>query len=187
MFFDRKTSNSSKVHHLEPNLYRPSTDIVEAMNTLIKERHNHNESCIIVKSSRRKQKLEIYLTNEGRGSAFFSMDLGHNLGSNVGKDFGLMLRGKDLTKQTLLSNLSTYTLQWYTRTLRKHMDLIEYKIVGDMQTILLPFSFQFKAKAGNLITTGQSINYQPFSNLQFRQWLESSCHSIHIDLRHTSG
>ena len=31
------------------------------------------------------------------------------------------------------------------------------------------------------------MNYQTFSNLQFRPLLENSFHSIHIDLRDTSG
>ena len=31
------------------------------------------------------------------------------------------------------------------------------------------------------------MNYQTFSNLQFRQRLKNSFHSIHIDLRDTSG
>ena len=31
------------------------------------------------------------------------------------------------------------------------------------------------------------MNYQTFSNLQFRPLLKNSSHSIHIDLRETSG
>ena len=64
------------------------------MNTLLQERHNHNENCIKVKGSRKTQKVEIYLANEGSGLAFFSTDLGHNFASNVGSEFGVMLRGK---------------------------------------------------------------------------------------------
>ena len=44
-----------------------------------------------------------------------------------------------------------------------------------------------KAKGGDIITTGQYMNYQTFSNLQFRPLLKNSFHSIHIDLRDTSG
>ena len=57
MFFDKKVSKSSEFHYLEPSFYPPVTDIVEAMNTLIQERHNQSESCITVKASQRKQKL----------------------------------------------------------------------------------------------------------------------------------
>ena len=70
------------------------TDILEAMNTIIQERHNHSESCITVKVSPRTQKVGIYLADEGYGLAFLSTDLGHIFGSNVGNEFGVMLRGK---------------------------------------------------------------------------------------------
>ena len=94
MFFDKKLSKSSEFYYLEPGLYPSITDIVEAMNALIQERHNHIESCVTVKLSRRTQKVDIYLAKEGSGLAFFSTDLGHIFGSNVGNDFGVMLRGK---------------------------------------------------------------------------------------------
>ena len=70
MFFDKKISKSSELYSLEPGLYPSFTDIVEAMNTLIQERHNHSENCVTVKVSRRTQKVEIYLANEGSGLAF---------------------------------------------------------------------------------------------------------------------
>ena len=41
-----------------------------------------------------RKKNEIYFANEGSALAFFSTDLGHICGSNVGNDFGVMLRGK---------------------------------------------------------------------------------------------
>ena len=94
MFFDKKRPISSEFYYLEPGLYSPITDIVEAMKTLNHKRHNHSDFCITVKVSRRKQKVEIHLANEGSGLAFFSTDLGHIFGSNVGNEFGVMLRGK---------------------------------------------------------------------------------------------
>ena len=94
MFFDQKISKLSEFYFLEPGLYPSITDIVEAMNILIQERHNHTKNCIKVKVSRRTQKLEIYLSNEGSGLAFSSTDVGHIFGSNVGNEFGVMLRGK---------------------------------------------------------------------------------------------
>ena len=94
MFFDKKLSKSSECYYLEPGLYPSITDIVEAMNTLIQERHNHSENCVTVKVSRRTQKVGIYFANEGSGLAFFSTGLGHIFGSNVGNEFGAMLRGK---------------------------------------------------------------------------------------------
>ena len=53
MFFDKKLSKSSEFYYLELGLYPSITDIVEAMNILIQERHYHSENCIKVKVSRR--------------------------------------------------------------------------------------------------------------------------------------
>ena len=86
MFFDKKLSKSSDFYYLEPGLHPSITDNVEAMNNLIQERHNLSENCIKVKVSRRTQKVEIYLAKEGSGFAFFSTDLSHIFGSNVGAE-----------------------------------------------------------------------------------------------------
>ena len=43
MFFDEKLSKSSEFYYLEPGLHPSITDIVEAMNTLNQQRHNHSE------------------------------------------------------------------------------------------------------------------------------------------------
>ena len=83
MFFDKKLSKLSEFYYLEPGLYPSITDISEAMNTLIQERHNHSENCITVKVSQRKQKVQIYLANDGSGLAFFSTDLRHIFGMLV--------------------------------------------------------------------------------------------------------
>ena len=53
MFFDKKLSKSSEFYYLEPGLNPSITDIVEAMNTLIQQRHNHNEICITFEVFRR--------------------------------------------------------------------------------------------------------------------------------------
>ena len=67
-------------------------------------------------------------------------------------------------------------------------DLIEYNIVGDTKAPLLRcFLFISKLKSGDIITNGQYMNYQTFSNLQIRPLLKNSFHSIHIDMRDTSG
>ena len=92
MFFDKKLSKSSEFYYLEPGLYPSITDIVEAMNILIQERYNHSENCIKVKVTRRTQKVEIYLANEGSDLSFLSTDLGHIFGSNFVNEFGEMLR-----------------------------------------------------------------------------------------------
>ena len=101
MIFDKKISKSSEFYCLEPGLYPYIAVIVEAMNTLIEERHNHSENCITTKLSRRTLKHEIYLANEGYGLAFFNMNLRHFFGIIVGNGFGVMLSGKGHHKPDL--------------------------------------------------------------------------------------
>ena len=60
-FFDRKLSKSSEIYYLEPGLYPSITDIVEVMNILIQERHNHSENCIKVKCLEERKKLRFTL------------------------------------------------------------------------------------------------------------------------------
>ena len=110
------------------------------------------------------------------------MDLGHILGSNVGNEFGVMLRGKGPHKPDFAYDVGRiHSLMIYT-------DLIEYNIGGDPKASLLRcFPFISKLKSGEIITTGQYMNYQTFSNLQFRPLLKNFFHSIHTDLRDTSG
>ena len=66
--------------------------------------------------------------------------------------------------------------------------MIEYNIVGDTKAQLLRyFPFVSKLKSGDIITTGQYMNYQTFSNLQFRPLLKISFHSIQIDFKVAGG
>ena len=48
MFFDEKLLKSWDFCYLDFGLYPSPTVIVEAMNTVIQERHNHGENCITV-------------------------------------------------------------------------------------------------------------------------------------------
>ena len=123
------------------------------MNTLIQERHNHSENCITVKVSGRTQKVEIYLANAGSGLAFFSTVVGHIFGSNVGNEFGVMLRGKEPRQPEFAYDIvRIHCLMVYT-------DLVEYKIIGDTKSPLLRcFPFISELKAGDILTTGQYMN-----------------------------
>ena len=67
---------------------------MEAKNTLIQERNNHNETCITVKASRRTQKVEIMLANDTSGLAFCSTDLIQIFGNNVGNKIAILMIGK---------------------------------------------------------------------------------------------
>ena len=104
-FFDEKFSKYTSIYSLEAGLYISITDIVEAMNRLIQERNNHNETCITVKTSRRTQKVVIVLATDSSGLAFCSTDLGHIFGNNVGNEFGVLMIGKDLMNPNLPTTL----------------------------------------------------------------------------------
>ena len=181
-FFDKKLSKSTSTYSFEPGLYTSITDIVEAMNTLIQERNNHNETCITVKVSRRTQKVVFMLANDSSGIAFYSTDLGHIFGNNVGNEFGVLMIGKGPHEPEFAYNIvRIHSLMIYS-------NIVEYNIVGNTKAPLLRcFPFISKLKGGDIITTGQYMNYQIFSNLQFIPLLKISFHSIHIDLRDPSG
>ena len=182
-FFDEKLSKSTSTYNLEPGQYTFITDIVETMNALIQERSNHNETCIKVEVSCRMQKVVIMLANDSSGLAFCSTDLGHIFGNNVGNLFGVLMKGKGPHEpQFGYDIVRSHSLMIYS-------DLVEYNIVGDTKAPLLRcFPFISKLKGGgDIIPTGQYMNYQTFSNLEFRPLLENSFHSIQVDLRDTSG
>ena len=181
-FFDKKLSKSTSAYSIEPGLYTSITDIVEAMNTFIQKRNNHNETWITVKVSRSTQKVVIMLTNDTYGLAFCSTDLGHIFGNNVGNQIEVLVKGRGPQEpQFAYDIVRIHSLMIYS-------DLVEYSIVGDTKTPLLRcFPFISKLEGGDIITTGQYMNYQTFSNLQFRPLLKNSFHSIHIHVRDTSG
>ena len=181
-FFDEKLSKSTSTYNLEPGLYTSTTDIVEAMYTLIRERNNHNETCITVKVSRRSQNVLIILANDTCGLAVCSTDLGHIFRNNVGNEFGVLMIGKGPHEPDFAYGIvRIHSLMIYS-------DLVEYSIVGDTKAPLLRcFPFISKLKGGDILTTEQYMNYQTFTNLQFIPLHKISFHSIHIDLRHTSS
>ena len=151
------------------------------MNTLIQERNNHDETCITVKVSRRTQKVLLMLANGTSGLVFCSTNLSHIFGKNVGNERGVLMIGKGPHEPNFVYNIVRI------HSLMICSDLVEYNIVGDKKAPLLRcFPFISKLKGGDIITTGQYMNYQTFSNLQFRPLLKNSFHSIHIDLRDTS-
>ena len=61
MFFGTKFSKSCEFHHLKRGLHASFTDIVETVNSLIQERHNHSETCIPVKIRRRTKIMRFIL------------------------------------------------------------------------------------------------------------------------------
>ena len=122
------------------------------------------------------------LANETSGLAFCSPDLVDIFGNNVGNEFALLMKRKGPHEPEV-----AYAIV-HIHSLMIYSDLVEYNTVEDTKTPLLRcFPFISKLKGGDIITTGQYMNYQTFSNLQFRPLLEISFHSKHIDLRNTSS
>ena len=130
-FFDEKLSKSTSSYNIEPGLYTSITDIVEAVNTLIQEKNNHNETCITVRISRRTQKVVIMLANQTSSLAFCSTDQGHIFGNNVGNEFGVLMIVKGPHEPEFAYDIvRIHSLMIYS-------DLVEYNIVGDTKAALL--------------------------------------------------
>ena len=127
------------------------------------------------------QKVKVYLANQESSLATFSTDLGHIFGGDVRNDLGILMRGKCSHEPTFVDdNVRIHSLMIYTV-------ILEYNIVEDTKApLLLCFPFIYKLRSGDMVTAGQYMNYQIFSNLQLRRLLKNSFHSIHIDLRDTS-
>ena len=177
-FFDEKLSKSMNPYNPKPGLYTSITDLVEAMITVIQERNNNNETCITVKVPRRTQKVQTLLANDTSGLALCSTNLGQVFVNNVGNEFGVLMTEKCPHQLEFAYDIDRI------HSLMIYGDLVEYNIVGDRKPLLLScFPFISKLKGGDIITTGQYMNYQTFSNLQFIPLLKNSFHSIHIDLR----
>ena len=128
------------------------------------------------------QKIVIMLANDTSGLTFCSTDLGHIFGKNVGNEFGVLMIGKGPQEPEFAYDIvRMHSLMIYS-------SLVGYNIVGDTKAPLLRcFPFILKLKGGDNITTGQYMNYQTLSNLQFRPLLKNSFQSIHIDLKGTTG
>ena len=122
------------------------------------------------------------LANDTSCLAICSTDLGQIFGNNMGNEFGVLMIGRGPHEPEFAFEIvCNHSLMIYS-------NLVEWNIVGDTKAPLLRcFCFISKLKWGDIITTGQCMNYQRFSNLQFRPLLKNSSYSIHIDLRDTSG
>ena len=98
------------------------------------------------------------------GLVFCSTDLGHIFGKNVGSQFGVLMKRKGPHEPEFAYELvRIHSLMIYS-------DIVQYNTVGDTKAPLLRyFAFISKLKGGDNITTGQYMNYQTFSNLQFRR------------------
>ena len=135
-----------------------------------------------MKACRRTQLIDVSLVNVESSSVISSHDLGHIFRGDVRNGMGILMRTKGHhTPMFAYDIVRLHSLMIYT-------DIVEYNIVGDTQaTLLRCFLFISKLKSGDTITTGQYMNYQTFSNLQFCRLFKNPLHSVQIDLRDTSG
>ena len=73
-------------------------------------------------------------------------------------------------------------------TLMIYSDILEYNFVGDIKAALLRYiPFISKVKNGDIISTGQYMNYHNFPNLQFKRILKNPFQSITLKLRDSYG
>ena len=168
LFYDEKLSKTTEAYYLEPGLYSSITDILEAMNTIIQERNHHRDTCMTIKVSRVTQKVKVYLANEESSLAIFSTELGHIFEGDMRNDLGTLMCGKGPHEPTFAYDIvRIHSLMVYT-------DIVQYNFVGDTKAPSLRcFPFISKLKSGDIITTGQNMNYQTFSNLEFRRLLKT--------------
>ena len=179
LFHDNELSKTKDYYYLEPGLYHSNTNIVEAMNSLYQKLNNHNKTCIGVKVDCRTQKNAFSLVNDESSLVISSIDLGHHFWRDVRNEWGIMMLVKGPHKPLFVYDIvRSPSLMIYT-------DIVEYNIVGDTKASLFPFIS--KVKSVDVLTTGQYMKYQTFSNLQFRRLFKNSFHSVQIDLRDTSG
>ena len=117
----------------------------------------------------------VFIIQSADLSHIFSCDLEQN-------QTGVIMKGKGPHYlQYSYDNIRIHSLMIYS-------DIIEYNKVGDTKTPLLCcIPFISKVKSGDMISTGQYMNYQSFTNLQFEKLLKNSFHSIKIEPRDSTG
>ena len=115
-FFSQNHQTRRNKFCLEPDLHYSITNNVEAMKTLIQEKHNQKEVSIAVKNSQTTQNVEIRLANQRLGYILF-----YGLGTKFWKQFFSMTllycwEQKDAVSQSLLLTLFGYIFSGLTQT-----------------------------------------------------------------------
>ena len=172
--------------HIELGLYPSIVDRVVAMNDKVRKRkgaQKYKYKGISASVDKITQKIAIHLPEDQSVFIIQSADLSHIFGCDLKQNqTGVIMKGKGPHyPQYSYDIIRIHSLMIYS-------DIIEYNIVGDTKTPLLRcIPFISKVKNGDIISTGQYINYQSFTNLQFRKLFKNSFHSIEIELRDTTG
>ena len=172
--------------HVEPGLYPSIVYIVVAMNDKVRKRigaQKYEYNGIYVSVDKITQKVAIHLPEDQSVFIIQSADLSHIFGCDLEQNqTGVIMKGKrPHYPQYPYDIIRIHSLMIYS-------DIIENNIVGDTKTPLLRcIPFISKVKNGDILTTGQYMNYQSFTNLQFKNLLKNFFHSIKIELRDTTG
>ena len=171
--------------HIEPGLYPSIVDIVVALNDKVRKRigaQKYESNGVYVSVDKIIQKVAIHLPEDQSVFIIQSADLSHIFGCDFEQNqTRVIMKEKGLHyPQYSYDIIRIHSLMIYS-------DIIEYNIVDDTKTLLRCISFISKVKNGDIISTGQYMNYQSIANLQYKKLLKNSFHSIKIELRDTTG
>ena len=189
-FVDGKEGSEEKLKivpmNIEPGLYPSIVEILEAMNNKTRERLGaqvFEYNGILVSVDKITQKVAVHLPESQSVFIIQSADLSHIFGCDLEQNqTGVIMKGKGPHyPQNSYDTIRIHSLMIYS-------DIIKYNIVGDTKNPLLRcIPFVSKVKSGDIISTGQYINYQSFTNLQFKKLLKNCFHCIKIELKDTTG
>ena len=178
---DKKPSD---YYTLDPGLYPSISDIVNKMNRKVQESEKHEKKTPIkLHVNKITQRISLSLPNQNSLLVVFSAHLCHVFGCEEAVyGIGVLMSGAGPQFPRFPYDIvQIHTFMIYS-------DIVEYNIVFDTKAALLRcIPFISKVKNGDIISTGQYMNYQNFPNLQFKKILKNSFHSIKLELRDSYG
>ena len=168
---------------LDPGLYPSISDIVNEMNKRFQERENYESTPITLHVNKITQRISLSLPIKNSLRVIFSADLCHVFRCEEAVyGMGVFMSGAGPHFPKFPYDiLRIHALMIYS-------DVVEYNIVGDTKAAFLQsIPFISKVKNGDIISTGQYMNYQNFPNIHFKKILRNSFHSIKLELRDFYG
>ena len=136
------------------------------MNRKIQEREKYEKTPIKLHVNKITQRISLSLPIQNTLFVFFSADHCHVFGYEEAV-YGMvdfMSGARPHFPNFPYDIVRIHTLMIYS-------DIVEYNIVGDTKAALLQcIPFISKVKIEDIISTGQYMNYQNFSNLQFKKF-----------------
>ena len=177
------TTKPSDYYTLDPGLYPSISDIVNEMNKKVQEREKYEKTPMKLNVNKITQRITLSLPHENSLLVIISADLCHVFGCEEAVyGMGVFMSGAGPHFPKFPYDIvRIHTMMIYS-------DIAEYNFVGDTKAALLRcIPFISKVKNGDIISTGQYMNYQNFPNLQFKKILKNSFHSIKLELRDSYG